>query len=247
MGSVPTTVKDFKHGPILVNTDGYIDRNVFIRGSLGVLGKLHLTASGGAESASGLLMGIGTSGDPATTATADAKFVEIRAQSTAASGDNRLAYLRYDLNGGGGGECLRAFTKVTAALGTARGAHISLDLDAAGSVTGLGVGVDMQLLVNDALPAGGNYFAGQAEMYFVSSASIAAVTEHAIFSLKAAGDATALQTCKTVLAISGSVGSGEMIVLGATLGTATGGFKCRIETGSGYVDGWIPFYTAEPS
>jgi len=88
-------------------------------------GKISLYAIGSAaESASGLLMGVGTSAAPATTSTADAKFVEIRAQTTATSGDNRLAYLRYDIAGATGGECIRAFTKVSAACTTVRGAHI---------------------------------------------------------------------------------------------------------------------------
>ena len=109
--------------------------------------KLFPTAQGGSAPANALLGGIGTSADPATTSTAGKVFFEYRCQSTATSGDNRFLYMRYELNGTGGGECLRAFTKVTAVVATARGAHISLDVSTAGEITGLGVGVDAQLLL----------------------------------------------------------------------------------------------------
>jgi len=65
---------------------------------------LGLVGTGAAVSASGLLMGVGTSANPVTTSTADAKFIEVRAETTATSGDNRLAYLRYSINGATGGE-----------------------------------------------------------------------------------------------------------------------------------------------
>ena len=77
-----------------------------------------------------LMFGGGTSDNPATTSNADAKFVEFRCQTTADSGDNRLVYLRYALEGDGGGECLRAFTNVNENVGTAHGAHISLSFEA---------------------------------------------------------------------------------------------------------------------
>jgi len=113
--------------------------------------KLQLTASGGAASASGLLMGIGTSASPATTAVASSIFAEFRTQSIATSGDSRSFYLRHNIAGiGGGGEALRAFAKVTVAASTVRGAHISLDLATAGSVSGFGAAVDAQIMLGAA-------------------------------------------------------------------------------------------------
>lgn len=206
--------------------------------------------SGGAASASGIFMGAGTSVSPATTSTADAKFIEFRCQTTATSGDNRLAYLRYDQNGaGGGGECIRAFTKATAALGTARGAHISFDIDAAGSVTGLGIGVDAQLLVNDVLPAGGTYFALQAEAYMVASSSIAAVTSHAILSIAANGDATAVATVKHAIAFKGAEGTGNMIYNNNSTGAteSNGSIAILVDEGSGYVTRYLRYWDAENS
>jgi hypothetical protein len=129
-----------------------------ISSALKLNGKLNFAGMlSGAESASGLLMGVGTSLLPATTSVANSNFAEFRCQTTATSGDNRLAYLRYDIAGAGaGGECLRAFTKGSAALGTARGAHISLDMAAAGTISGLGVGIDAQIM----LAASTTYSAG---------------------------------------------------------------------------------------
>lgn len=114
-------------------------------------GKLSMDLSGGAASASGLLMGVGTSVAPATTSVAGGIFAEFRTQSTATSGDSRGLYLRHDINGiAGGGEAVRAFAKVTAAASTVRGAHLSLDLDTAGTVSGFGAAVDAQLMLGGA-------------------------------------------------------------------------------------------------
>lgn len=126
-----------------------------------------LIGSGAAPASSGLLMGGGTTAAPNTTDVADAKFLEFRCQSTATSGDNRLAYLRYELASTGGGECLRAFTKLAATVGTARGAHISLDIDdsPAGQVTGLGVGVDAQIAIGNGALSSGTFAVVNAEIF----------------------------------------------------------------------------------
>jgi len=88
-----------------------------------------------------LLLGAGTSTNPMTTATADTKFMEFRLENSATSGDNRGMYLRfYQAGAGGGGEALRAFTTISdVAVGTAHGAHISLNFATSGTVTGQGI------------------------------------------------------------------------------------------------------------
>jgi len=149
--------------------------------------------SGGESSASGIIMGTGTTAHPATTSTANAKFIEFRCQTTATSGDNRLMYLRYDQNGaGGGGECIRAFTKATKALGTARGAHISLDLsDTSGSCSGLGAGMDSQILAGDTAYTSGTYTAQNIEWYADgSSTDISGMTESSFIRCAIGGDST---------------------------------------------------------
>ena len=158
---------------------------------------LWLNAAGGAKAANALLMGIGTTADPALTAVADKDFIEIRAKDTAISGDGRLAYLRFDIAGAGGsGECLRVITDLTAAAATARGQQTSLQVGATGSVTGLGVGVDAQLYVkNEALHANGTYAVMNAEIYSAgSTSSVAAATEVAFLRAVNAGDATGMGT-----------------------------------------------------
>lgn len=131
--------------------DESADELVLNAATLQLGGKVKFALNGGAASASGLLMGVGTSGSPATTAVAGSIFAEFRTQSTATSGDSRGLYWRHDINGAaGGGECIRAFSKVTAAASTVRGAHISLDLDAAGTVSGFGAAVDAQLMLGAA-------------------------------------------------------------------------------------------------
>jgi hypothetical protein len=121
---------------------------------------------GGAASANAIFLGGGTSADPMETSTAGKTFLEFRTKSTATSGDNRCLYIRHDLNGAAGnGEAIRAFTKLTAIAGTARGAHISLDITAAMGVTGLGVGVDAQVLMGDGALSGGTVAALNLEWY----------------------------------------------------------------------------------
>lgn len=133
------------------------DESLSVGTTLGVTGVstlsglVKLKANAGADAANALLMGVGTTADPATTSTADKSFMEFRTQSTATSGDSRCLYMRHDLAGVGvSGESLRSFSKVSAAVATARGAHISIDLANAGSVSGFGAGVDAQVMLGAA-------------------------------------------------------------------------------------------------
>lgn len=153
------------------------------------------TAYGGVQAANALVIGGGTSADPMTTAVAGKVFMEFRTESTATSGDSRSLYLRHSLNDSGGaisGEAIRAFTKLTDDAATARGAHISLDTLAAKGVSGLGVGVDAQILVGDgALPAGGTYAVLNAEAYAAgTSVDISGATEFSFLRMNLGGDDT---------------------------------------------------------
>lgn len=96
-------------------------------------------------------MGVGTTVSPAASSTANDFFVEMRTRSSATSGDNRGLYWRHEFTGvGGGGETIRAFSKISAAVATARGAHISLDIATAGSLSGFGAAIDSQLMLGGA-------------------------------------------------------------------------------------------------
>lgn len=132
----------------------------------------------------GAIIKAGASGAPVVSNFADTKFISLRFDCGATSGDNRGIYNRLYLTGaGGGGESLRSYTEITGvAASTAHGAHISLGMGEStvkGSVTGLGVAVRATLgLPNVALASGGKYAALQAEIYsFGNDSDPAAVAE----------------------------------------------------------------------
>ena len=151
----------------------------------------------------GSILKAGTSSAKISTATANTNFIQIYAENTAATGDNRGIYNRLyftaDL-GTGGGESLRSYTDLTGAtVGTAHGAHISLGMGeetTGGAVTGLGVGVRATLGLPDiAMAAGGTYAAMMPEIYSFGDASDAgAVTELSFIRVVNGGDATGMGT-----------------------------------------------------
>jgi len=196
--------------------------------------KLRFSARGGAASASGLLMGVGTSASPATTSVAGSIFAEFRTQSTATSGDSRSFYLRHNIAGiGGGGEALRAFAKVTVAAATVRGAHISLDLAAAGSVSGFGAAVDAQIMLG-AAAYNDDITALNLEVYANAGATITGRTS--LIRAVIQGDGTAVADVETnafFLDLSGvSAGSAGFIDTDVTALTGYGSMKVRCPDGT---------------
>lgn len=139
------------------------------------------------------IFGGGSAASPLNTATADVKLVEFRAETEAASGDNRLMYLRYALEGAGGGECLRASTVVNANVGTAHGAHFGIEFEAAAGASecsGLGVGLRGTLMIPDVASWAptGTYAAGMFEIYSEGTASDpAGMTELSVLRLVNSG------------------------------------------------------------
>lgn len=219
-----------------------------------VKGKVPLDRLTGAASASGLLMGVGTDASPSTTSTANAKFIELRCSSSASSGDNRLLYMWYTLTGGGGGECLRANTKVSSNLGTAHGAHFGLEFLAtagASECSGLGVGVRGTLLLPNVASWAptGTYAAGMFEIYSAGTASDpAGMTELSCLRLCNSGDGTGkadVDTDAFVLSLQGwtagttttkaisSLGLAELP--GAGAGGGGLGIRCKIGSGTYYI------------
>lgn len=140
-----------------------------------VTNRLDFLALGGvAPSASALALGIGASATRVTTSAADKNIVELRGESSATSGDARGIYDRLYITGaGGGGEALRAFTTVEDVVAaTAHGAHISLNFNDTGSVSGLGVAARATLHIpDDAAWAPGTIAALQAELFSDGDAS----------------------------------------------------------------------------
>lgn len=184
----------------------------------GVIATGQKLGSSGATAANAILMGVGTSANPSTTSTADKVFIELRTQSTATSGTSRCLYMRHDLAGAGqSGECLRAFTDLTAAVSTARGAHISVQAGATGYVTGLAAGVDAQLYIkNEVLPAGGTYTGLNVEIYSTgSTTAVSAVTAMSAIRVALGGDGTGAgrvdDKASLILLTGGANGSGNIV------------------------------------
>jgi hypothetical protein len=100
----------------------------------------------GATATAALAFGGGTSASPLTTATADKNFLAMYTQSTAVSGDSRLAYFRHYAAGviatTGYADAVRAFMTVTGTgYSYASGLHATMQINAAATVTGSGAGV----------------------------------------------------------------------------------------------------------
>jgi hypothetical protein len=87
------------------------------------------------------LSGGTSTSDYMSTAAPDFKFIKFYCKSTATSGDCRLAYLYLNFNGAGtgGGEALRLYTTITAAItaSTVNAIHASAQIGASGSHSGL--------------------------------------------------------------------------------------------------------------
>lgn len=152
-----------------------------------------LTGSAGDPGA--ILHGGGTDAAPNTTAVANKNFMEYRCESTAttAGSDTRAMYLRLYLAGAttGGGEALRAFTTVEAAIGTARGAHISLNFGASGSVSGLATALTGTLHIPNTGAVTGSVAAIEAQAYLDdgSDDDVTIPATHALIRGSVSGDA----------------------------------------------------------
>ena len=179
-----------------------------------------LNKKSGADSAGGLLMGVGTSAAPATNAVANKHFFEFRVQHTATSGDNRGIYLRTEFGGAaGGGDGLRVNTVMTEECGTVNGLHGSLSCNTGGSITGLGTGIRAGLLFADAAMTGGTYAALQVDLWANgASTDISGVTEASAIRVAIGGNATGagnLEDNANLLVITGGTNASSNLVSAA--------------------------------
>jgi hypothetical protein len=147
----------------------------------------------GSTASAALFQGAGTSTTPISTASAGKNFIGYWTETTATSGDSRLAYLRQYFSGTGvSGETARIYStinnKTVATGGTVNGAHISLSatgssahvsgsanvarltLDYADSVGAIGGTVNV-LRLDTNIPAGPTIGAGTA---FIAADNLAA-------------------------------------------------------------------------
>ena len=204
----------------------------------------------GADPANALLFGIGTDADPATTSTADKKFIEIRCSTSAASGDNRLVYYRYFMEGAGGGECMRASTVVNENLGTAHGAHFGIEFEATAGgseCSGLGVGLRGTIMIPNiaSWAPTGTYAAGMFEIFSEGTASDpAGMTELSVLRLVNSGDSTGavdIDTDAFLVSVQGfTSGTGKVVEIGTGMGTVTGTLKIKVGADTRF----LPFYSA---
>jgi len=188
-----------------------------------------------AANTDGGLVKAGTSVAPVTEDTANMKFMSFYFDDGATSGDARGMYLRLYLTGaGGGGEAARIFTTVDDVAGaTAHGAHISLNFDATGSVTGLGVAGRNTVHVPNAALTGGTYAALQAEIYAEGASSdVAGATAYSFLRVVADGNATGkanVDANAVLIDFSGvTAASGTLIDTDITTHTAYGGIPVNI-------------------
>ena len=200
----------------------------------------------------------GTSTTFVSTATADKKFLSYYINNTAATGDNRTAYLRLKLSGGGGGEAARIYTNVEANSGTCHGAHISLDFlaTAGGSeCSGLGVGVRGTLHIPNVASWAptGTYAAGMFEIYSDGTASDpAGMTELSVLRLCNSGNATGMADVDTdafLFSVQGfTAATGDtctkMFMTGCTVATLAAATSAAFRIKVGSTTYYIPLATA---
>lgn len=208
----------------------------------GVVTATQLKAEGLFSDTKGSMLKLGTSSAPISCGTiAGMKFESMYVKTSATSGDARAKYVRLYLSGAnssGGGEAIRAFTTIEAAIGGgAHGIHTSLSIGTGGSITGLGCALRATLQVPNGNLAG-TTAAVMAEIYAEGTSSNNTGTM-AFFRTVLSGNATGIAALKDVFFtdFSGmSAGSGEFIDTDITTHTAYGGLKVNIPSvGTKYI------------
>jgi hypothetical protein len=198
-----------------------------------------------------IVQGVGTAAAPfvITEANKNAIGYWISSVATTAGSDTRAAYFRLYLNGAttGGGDALRAFNTVNAAIGTAHGAHISVSFGASGAVSGQASAVRGTLQLK-AGTATGTLAAVQGEIW-LDAATSAPSAAHGIFRGTVAGDATNVASVKNLLMVDGvkvtaaSSGVADMVTTGCADATSTVRIKVLIN-GTSY---WLLANAGAPS
>lgn len=148
---------------------GYFAGKMLAHGILAQGKALKLTGLGGGFGAK--LFGAGTSASPAIMSAVGANALQFYVRHTGATGDNRLMYLRLYLQGGAGGECLRAFTTINENAGTAHGAHLSLNFALTKKLSGLGVASRNTLHIPNDATSTGTLAATQSEVFLDGTSS----------------------------------------------------------------------------
>lgn len=199
------------------------------------------TCQKGGAANSAPLLGGGTGASPNSTDDPNVNFIEWRCKTEAddAGSDTRLMYLRTYFAGAttGGGETLRAFTTLQAAVGTARGAHISLNFDSGGTVSGLATALSATLHIPNTGTPGGTKAALEAQLYFDSGDDDnVTIGTHAILRLSVAGDSGTVANATDAIEIDVPAGCRaaagtsllKMVTTGIASPTITDALRIRI-------------------
>ena len=146
------------------------------------------TFSGPVASQNGFIGGTAT--DPIVVTTSG-NISQSYATTSATSGDTRLSYNKLTFTAAGSGETLRAFSVVntgTAAVGgTINGAHISMEVDSAGAISGAGNALRATLGLAASVTPGGTIAAIQADSDVGAGATLPATASWIRFTNSGAG------------------------------------------------------------
>lgn len=195
-----------------------------------------------------VVMGLGTSTAPAKTSAVNKNFIQFYLQNDGSGDSVRGIYNRLYLGAAdGGGESLRSFTTVkNVVASTAHGAHISLNFDATGKVSGLGVASRSTLHIPNDGTMAGTMAAIQAEIWSDGSLSDpVGATELSFIRVVAGGDADGIADVEDdafLFSLQGfTANSGNMVRTAAPAGLAA---SVRVKVGE--TTYYLPLYT-DPS
>lgn len=184
-----------------------------------------------------LLMGHGNATTRVQSASASAKFISFYTEDTG-GGDQYGAYFRHYISSAGkSDDCFRAYNTVNnVAAGTARGAHISLDFAATGTVTGLGAALEATLHIpNQATQAGTLYAVKAAINSDGATSDPSGATTLAYFAAVNQGDTTGdddVDTDAVLIDVQGhATGTGTLfqtVTTAYTLGEITNSLKIKV-------------------
>jgi hypothetical protein len=190
-----------------------------------------------------------SSSDTCVESVADTKFWQMYLENAATSGDNRGLYLRLFLSGaGGGGEAARIFTTVKdVAAGTAHGAHISLNFNDTGTVTGLGVAMRATLHIADQATQSGTMAAIQAEIWSDGTTSDPSGSVLSFIRVVNGGDTgkSDVDDDAFLFHLDGfTAGAAKMFATGLTASTVYGNLTASLKIRIGSTTYYIPVATA---
>ena len=181
---------------------------------------------GAAAQTPALLIGHGTSAEPATTATAATNFAQFYTANSAATGTSRGLYWNHTVKTSG--ESGRFYSAINGAANDVHGLHATAEVISGGTVTGEAAGVRGNFM----LPAGvtGGQVAGvYGELY--ANTATSDVSNGSCFRAVIAGDPTGLALLDDHAALiaidGGTIGSGNLVAA-VSDHVATHGIRCKV-------------------